>query len=196
MSTVDVILNALAIDFVYNFDVAIAEADWYDPGDRYLRAAIIEIFLRGELLLEPFYSGKILCDLYDIDEALYDEKVGGPLKDPELAIRDQKNPKYMTPENRLFIASLAAAKKSGASREAMWQFDEPVAYFGFFDSILKPKNGGLFKRYGDYFTWSRWDEALFLPRVPRIGGLSDYKGLGELEGTGTMAREDGSSVKL
>jgi len=193
-STVDVILNALAIDFVYNFDVAIAEADWYDPGGRYLRASIIEIFLRGELLLEPFYGSKLLCEMYDIDEELYAEKVGGPLREPKQAEIDAKNPKFMSAENRLWIASLAAAKRGGASREAIWQFDEPVAYFGIFDMLFKPKNGGLFKRYGEYFTWSRWDEALFLPRVPPIGGLSSFKGLVSLEGTGTHPREDGFSA--
>jgi len=190
-STVDVILNALAIEFVYTFDKELASSGWFDGGGRYLTAATIEILLRGELLLEPFYTNEVLCEFYDIDEAVYKEKVGGPLKDAKLAVLDEINPQFLSAEDKLNMASLAAAKmRPKPPAEAIWQFEEPVVYFGIVDTILKPKNCGVFTRYKEYFTWSRWDQALFLPRIPPIGEVSSYRGLKSLVGSGSAQGDE------
>jgi len=79
------------------------------------------------------------------------------------------------------MASLQAAKlKAKPSPEAIWQFQKPKTFFGLFDNLIKPTHGGIFDRYGSYFTWSRWDKVLFLPRVPQRGRISDYHRLRSL----------------
>ena len=171
-----VVLNALAIEFVYSFDKEIASSIWYDPGQRFLRAAIIEMHLKGELLLEPFYTKELMCSTYDIDPSTYDMEIGGPMKDREQAEKDRMNPKFMTPKDKLWLACAEVAKEE-ESPEALWQFSEMPAYFGTFDKIYKPRTGSVFNRYMDYFTWSRWEKILFLPAVPEIGQTSKFKGL-------------------
>ena len=174
-NTIDVVLNALAIEFVYGFDEELGKSVWYDPDRRYIRAGTVEMVLREELLLEPFYTNKLLCQMYDIDEQLYEIEVGGPLKDREVAAKDREDPVFMTPKDKLWkqCAIVAVEEKNP---EAIWQYDEQPAYFGIVDQITKPRLGGIFKRYADYFTWSRWDKVLFLSQVPELGKAATYKG--------------------
>lgn len=177
-STVDVILNALAIEFVYNFDREVPRSVWYDPDKRYLRASVIEITLRSELLLQHLSSAKSFCKKYDVDEAKYQELVGGPIKDMSRAQEDSNNPTYMSAKDRLWIASAKAAEELD-KEEAMWQFNEHRIYFGvldyIFEFIFRPTTGGIFNQYKAYFTWSRWDEALFLPSIPKPGETKTTK---------------------
>ena len=172
----NVVLNALAIEFVYDFDKEIGRSHWYDPDRRFIRAGTIEMVLREELLLEPFYTNKLLCDMYDIDEQVYAQEVGGPLKNADLAAMDVVNPMYITPKDKLWRACAVVALEEN-NEEAIWQFDEKPSYFGIVDRYLKPKLGGIFNRYEPYCTWSRWDKVLWLPEVPEIGQTSKFKGI-------------------
>ena len=189
-STVDVILNALAIEFVYNFDREVPHSVWYDPSRRYLKAGIVEVVLRGELLLEPLIFPSLFCSTYDVDLDQYNTKVGGPIKDRKLAAKDIEDPQYMTAKDKLWIASARAAEELHKD-EAIWQFREHKVYFGAIDWILRPRHG-IFHRYSDYFTWSRWDEALFLPKVPEIGEISKFKGLAS---TSISARRSSAAIR-
>ena len=187
-STIDLILNALAIEFVVSLDEEMSQSIWYDPDKRYLLAGVLEVLLCGELLLEPFYTNQTLCDTYDIDEAVYDEVVGGPIKDRKVATQDAKDPHFMSPKDKLWIASARVAKELHRD-EAMKQFEEVREYFGIFDRLLKPRLGGIFARYVDYYTWSRWDKVLFLPRVPKIGETSTFKGLASIAPSAPVHRQ-------
>jgi hypothetical protein len=178
-STVDVILNALAIDFLYNFDRDVPKSVWYDPGFRFLKAAILETHIRGEIFLERAENPDLCCRIYDIDPAEYKAKVGGPLLDESVALKDMENPAYMSAKDKIWIASAKAAKELGRN-EALWQFEEQVATFGVIDWLLHKlfaTSGGIFNRFHACYTWSRWDEALFLPKVPQINSISRFNGI-------------------
>ena len=163
-TTIDVILNALALDFVSGFDEDIAKTDWYDPDRRFYRAAILETILRGELHLEPMEFPKTLCKMFEIDLDVYEEKIGHSIYDPKQANIDTSNPMFMSPKDKLWLASAQAAELL-KRKDAIIQFEESTTYFGIVDSILKPKHG-IFHRYDEYCTWSRWDILLFLPKLP------------------------------
>ena len=63
------------------------------------------------------------------------------------------------------------AKASGR-HEAVWQFVEKKVGFGFVDQVLHAFRFdmmSMFCRYEDLYTWSRWDKALWMSRVPEIG---------------------------
>lgn len=175
-NTVSIILNALAIEFVYNFDKEIARSVWYDPDRRFISAGVIEMVLRSELLLEPLDFSDLLCETYDIDKEDYKREVGGEIQDAALAIMDDANPIYLSPKDRFWDAcgKVAVEEKND---EAMWQFTESAAYFGVFDAYFEPRHGGVFKRYDHYFTWSRWEKVLFMCGVPEIGKSSTFIGI-------------------
>ena len=110
-STVNVILNALAIQFVSDFDEELSCNEWFDPGRRYLKAGAMEILLRGELLLEPLVFPELLCKMFDIDFATYTDQVKGPIYDPILAKQDEVNPKFMSSKDKLYLASAKISHK-------------------------------------------------------------------------------------
>lgn len=202
-NTVSIILNALAIEFVYDFDREVAALFWFDDGLRYLRAGVLEMAIRGTLLLEHFHSPASFCRQYDVELAAYSAAVGVNGKgrahaifSPEQSRLDRRNPRYQDAKEKLWAVSATIAKRLGRD-DAYWQFREHVANFGvvdtFFHRVL-PKRfrslfaTGVFNRYDDYFTWSRWDQLLFLPPLPGGGG-------GEVKTTeGEVANFDADSI--
>jgi hypothetical protein len=178
-STVDVILNALAIDFLYKFDNEIPHSTWFDPDYRYLKASCIEMLLRAGVLLELVESPRTLCKSYDIDKKLYEERVGGPLQNEEQARKDLANPKYMTAKDKIWMVSGEVAQELHR-QEGVWQFLESVSVFGLGDYLRQHVFGGnygIFHRFDNIYTWSLWDEALFLPGVPALNSTSTFNGL-------------------
>ena len=74
-STVDIILNALAIEFVAGLDEELASYEWYDDNFRFMKASVLEIIICGELRLEFIRNNKVFCEQYDVDPALLAEFV-------------------------------------------------------------------------------------------------------------------------
>jgi len=78
----------------------------------------------------------------------------------------------------LWLACLQANKtRSKPSPEAIWQFQESISYFSVVDHLFRFKTAGIFCRYEEYFTWSRWNKALFLSRIPTDDTSSNARSL-------------------
>jgi hypothetical protein len=177
-STVDVILNALAVEFVIVFDFEVTESIWYDKDRRYLMAGIIEQIFRVELRLEWLETSWSFAEnLYVPD---YKNKVGGPMYDEHLARSDRVNPEFLSSEDRLWQGSLYyVVTHKMNSYEAKWQYAEEFIQFGFGDLILQTfglKDNGIFNRYRKYYSWSRWKIALFASPVHDIAPLKEENG--------------------
>lgn len=168
-STIDVILNALALEFVANFDKEIASQDWYDGGKRYFRAGVLEIMFLNYLNLEDFDSVHQFCLAYNVEVGAYNKRITGPIKDLQQANKDALNPAYMDVKDRMW-RSMGYVAKQKNMKDALWQYTEQCSTFGIVDSaVLKLAPSalrGIFNRYYEYGTWSKFDEALFLPPVP------------------------------
>jgi hypothetical protein len=121
----------------------------------------------------------LLCQVYDIDPEEYKSKVGAPLLDKRVAMKDNEDTTYMPSIDKIWIASVSAAKELGRT-EALWQFEEQVTTFGAVDWLFQEifwTKGGIFNRFYACYTWSRWDEALFLPKIPQINSISTFTGI-------------------
>lgn len=168
-NTVDIILNALAVEFITGFDEEIAQQKWFDEGKRFLRAGVIESAIAAVVQLEHFHSPEEFCKLYDCSVEDYHANVNGLLFDPKQAIQDELAPEYMAVKDKIWFSSAIVAKDIGR-KQALWQFEEQASTFGLVDTFMKRMRPqalrGIFNRYQDYYTWSKWDSALFLPRVP------------------------------
>jgi hypothetical protein len=175
-STVDIILNALAIDFVLSFDEEVAAAKWFDGDRRYVYAGILELVFCVELRLEWLLLPEQFIPNLGCDD--YMEKVGGPLYDAKISEVDRENPIYMTIEDKIWHGAMIYSKTSG-KKEALWQYKEDVVVFGWFDYIARRLgilHTGIFNRYNNYCVWSRWDKVLFLATVPKIGKMEMENG--------------------
>ena len=89
-SAVDIILNALAIEFVQHFDVELARSVWFDPSRRWIKAGAVEMRMDATLKHKAIRSAAGFCAEFDINISEYEAAMGGdvPLESREDAIRD------------------------------------------------------------------------------------------------------------
>ena len=64
----DVILNALALEFVIAVDEIYASSVWWDPDSRWLKAGIMELYIQSIFEFRVFNSSRLFEDRYCINE--------------------------------------------------------------------------------------------------------------------------------
>ena len=169
---IDIILNALAIEFIHQVDEKLADSEWWDRDGRWIQAGTVELLLLSELKLNTFKDASLICKRYDIDPDAYSEALGGmkTLRDPVLAKKDDQNIEFMTKKEILWKRFAEYAIENGRTR-AINQFVKKPKYFGIFETLLSQlgiRLSPMFGRHTEYRVWSRWEKILFLPKVPFI----------------------------
>lgn len=177
---IDIILNALAIEFIHQVDEKLADAEWWDRDGRWIQAGTIELVLLSELKLNTFKDAGLMCKRYGIDPAAYSEALGGmkSFKDRRLAAKDDKDVEFMTKKEILWHRFAEYAVANGRTR-AINQFVKIPKQFGIFEALLSRiglKFSPMFERHTEYRVWSRWEKILFLPKVPFIIDKSKLEG--------------------
>jgi hypothetical protein len=174
-NTVDIILNALAIEFVAELDEELAEGDWFDPEQRYIKAGAVEMVIRATLRLEWLEIPRAFCAELDFPEDAYEEALGGnkmqSLWDLDTAYHDKSNPEFMSPKDRLWYQAGEYAINTG-NKAAIAQFTERLEHFGMMDRVLQSLgilNVGIFQRYPGFACWSHWEKILYLAPCPLPG---------------------------
>lgn len=181
---IDVILNALAIEFIHEIDERIANSGWYDENNRYITAGTMELVIQATLNLQDFDDVYETCDLFDIDVKDYHSNIGPhPLKDVHQARRDDADTRFMTKKERIFntVAEEARDLKNGF---AIGTYKKAIVQFGIIDSLygkLGLRSKGIFHRYLEYRTWSRWEQLVFLSYVPEENDKPDDSELVEVD---------------
>ena len=188
--TADILLNALAIEFVHELDEEIAKCSWWDGSDRWLKAGCTEMILRNALRLEFLGDAEAFRQEYHVSLGAYMEamKATGdletsastPIVDIDAACQDMKNPKYAVDEVELLWMRCAAHAKRLHKIDAVHFFEGRHVSFGA-GMPMKISNGLqrlfgphlfrsslLFERFRAYRTWSRWDGLLYAGRVGPI----------------------------
>lgn len=169
-NVLDLILNALAIDFIAQYDNRIAHSEWWDVDRRWLKAGTIEMVFRNSLCLKTIENPYRLCQKYDIDYKTYSDVLGGakPLKSLRQARKDEMNQKFMTKKERVFAAVVKYAC-DGNLTAVIEEYKKDTVGFGYADTGFSKLFGfaaGFFTRFTAYRTWSRWEKILFLPKLP------------------------------
>eukprot|EP00924_Labyrinthula_sp_SR-Ha-C_P008272 snap_masked-scaffold_11-processed-gene-7.48-mRNA-1 protein AED:1.00 eAED:1.00 QI:0/0/0/0/1/1/2/0/648 len=148
VSALDIFLNALAFNFLEQLDKKIASTPWFDPGKQKIKSGVIELIIMNYIEFKTLAKYKSICVFFDIRRDDYIKQVGKVgLRSKKLALKDQGNEDYLTcVEKYLNNFEHKAQKKVGE----------------------QDKNGNTAKfNWGFPFrVWSRWDQILFLPRVP------------------------------
>ena len=171
-SVLDIILNCLAIEFIWEIDIEQAKSPYFDPKRRFIKAGAVECRLRSTLDLHALRDPRLLCKEYDIPLESYKAQFDGILEeinDLQQAKEDEKDEQFMTETDMVWNWASEIAVKEKLN-DAIWQFTaNPLTQFGWFDRFrisIGLSDTGIFRRFTSLRTWSRWEKILFLPRIP------------------------------
>jgi len=187
-SPTEVVLNALALEFVFRIDEEYAKSVWWDPGRRWLKAGTIEITMQSVLETRVLSSPRLFSDKYGIsvDEILVmcDDN-DHLLYDADSSRHDRKNINCFD-DTELFEYFSQKRAESKKCAEIKQEFTKLSRIFGkpeqhlldlqrlvlkFFCSRDFNFNLGVFNRHINYRTWSRWEKVLYLSKIPNVSNL-------------------------
>ena len=182
-SPTEVLLNALALEFVFNLDEAYQTTVWWDNEKRWLKAGVIEIYLQSMFDFRSLKSRKQFQEYYGFSE----DAVGICFDDDSRlfcnkwqARSDCNNLIFMDHNEKFeYFVTEKYAKEYGCSL-AYEKFKKPSVMFGLIEKIFLKTwfslthqldtEYGIFNRLNSYRTWSRWNKALFCGSIPNADG--------------------------
>lgn len=183
----EIILNALSIEFVINFDDEIVRLRWLDPFYRFVRAATTEMVLRYYIEVRVLSSASRFCREYDIPRTVFNDAMRDNDAFPShtamncraLSKLDSGNTKFMRAKDVVWTLAGEFAKETGNSVAQNVYLEHPTR-FDFFAWLVARwiPTEGIFQRWEQYHTWSRWDRLLFVspcgeeyvpPQLPSSG---------------------------
>jgi hypothetical protein len=188
---IEMMLNAMAVEFVLKMDEEFASTDWWDPDKRWIRAGALELTIGSTLRKSHLSSAVKFEKHYKISVGALTKVFGEDvvhkflLQDEELAEKDRVNRMYLSPEDAINLKLADLAKKNNMGDALVKQFVKPVVSFGVISRIVHyfaPKQGPntLFNRYSEFYTWSRWHTIMYsglasLPSVESVYASEDNK---------------------
>jgi hypothetical protein len=170
-SVLEIILNALAIEFVWQIDVEYAKTAFWDIKRRWVKAGAVECRLRATLDLHTLANPRAFCRAYNIHPDCYRSCFDGKmisLRNGRIAMEDALDESFMSEIDVVWHWASTIAKEKNL-QNAIWQFSPNLVNFGVVDSLLIRlgwSTHGVFRRFPEYRTWSLWEKVLFLSPVP------------------------------
>uniref|UniRef100_A0A7S4R4B5 Uncharacterized protein n=1 Tax=Ditylum brightwellii TaxID=49249 RepID=A0A7S4R4B5_9STRA len=170
-SALDVILNALAFEFIIRLDEEITLSDWWDPQKRWITAGTMELIIQNTLRLDCLQSPKLFSKAFNIPEEEILEKCDRHPKlflDEKQALEDENNPIFMNEDEKIKARCKEIAIELGNSN-AIKEYEKSPVYFSLYERYLCCCHGnGMFQRYNHYRTWGRWENILYKSPVPDL----------------------------
>jgi len=131
-SPTNVILNALALEFVFTIDEDYARMAWWDFSKRWLKAGMIEVYIQSQFEYRALIDNRLFSKMYKIDSWEIDrvaQKKGTLLYDCDVSCKDRINLKYMShTETFEYFCKCEAAKLQGDGDYD--EFFKPSTTFG------------------------------------------------------------------
>lgn len=161
-NVLDIILNALAIDFIHEIDEKLANAAWWDREFRWIKAGSLQMVLQANVDTVTLQSINKICEAFNISRSDLDQenkkdpetlKLNVGLLDKKAASEDERNPEF---------------KESTIGTNLRVE-TEYYARFGTiekFFSICTKNTSGLFNNFVNYRCWRKWNVLLFLSKLP------------------------------
>jgi len=188
-SPTDVVLNALALEFVFKIDEEYAKSVWWDPNKRWLKAGIMEVAMQSTLRFRVLQSARLFSDHFGVTEEEIllgcDDDVN-LLKNEELSSHDCTNFDYKDDSELFEHFCMEKSRKVSKTAEVKDEFTKLRRVFGapeqrlfrlvthvssFFRLSLAIDGFCVFNRHRAYCTWSRWKKVLFIPAIPELDEL-------------------------
>jgi hypothetical protein len=179
---IDIILNAIAMEFVVYFGQEVARSVWLDPTTRYIRAGGVELVMRTVLDIRALKNVDTFARKFDIPKDLLMDTLSADDYSPRdclcnarLSGKDDQNPLFFDPKNQVWkLAEIYAVKSR--NKQATWLFREKLSHFDVIArwlSLFNLDSHAILRRFEDYHCWSRWEKVLFLSPCSTVTRTSD-----------------------
>ena len=148
--TLDIVFNALAIEFVHQLDEMIVNSSWFDPDFRLLKAGAVELVIRRYLNLHQL---KALAKAYP------KHSLGAEEDDPDVERMRQFLEKHAAGDADVFLAEKENMKNDKFKRlqgEALKKVEKSGRAFGLINSSFQMLN--------EYFEVTWFPEAIIFER--------------------------------
>lgn len=187
-SPTDVVLNALALEFVYKIDEEYAKSVWWDPNRRWLKAGTLEVAMQSFLRFRYLTSARLFADKFKITEEeilLACDDDPSLLYDDALSRNDRKDIANKDDSELFEHFCMEKSHKDSLNKEVRNEFTKMSTVFGkleqklfiFIDKLTSFLGFNpfeelcVFNRHIGFRTWSRWEKILYLAKVPKLDDL-------------------------
>ena len=184
-SVIDVVLNSLAFEFIWQIDEGITKTTWFDPQQRWITAAAIQVVLQQTIQLNWLKNPEEFCARFCVSPDVLDtvcDGDSGVLKNKRLAEADAENVQFMTAKEKLGYRCRKLAEEM-QNPNAIDEYTPPRVRFGVFkkdfSGFFCSESHFMFQRFLMYRTWSRWERLLYAPRVPTVEELFEVDPFGD-----------------
>ena len=187
-SPTEVVLNALALGFLFQIDERFGSACWWDPGKRFLKAGMMELYLQSLFESKTLMSSRLFSNFYGVDRRVVEEACDGDksiLYNYDLAEKDKRNAAFLNHSDKFNLYMNQKMKNHQCDFIASFELNKPPVVFGGIEKKIIERYArwyevltgnefryGVFNRMVAYRTWSRWNKVLFLFDVPKADGKS------------------------
>lgn len=156
-SAFEIILNALAFEFVIDLDHEFAKSNWWDADKRWIRAGAIELILQNTINKRMLKSKDRfstdyhvpLDELTDLFKDTNGRSGGKLLKDKTVAAKDIQNEKFMTNDEKVKFQCKKISHEL-QNKHAIDEYEKHPVDFGISQRIVRyitgQKGGGVFNR--------------------------------------------------
>jgi hypothetical protein len=178
----DVILNALAIEFVHQLDEEFRHSEWWDSGNRYMMAGAVELVIQSTLLINCLEDPERISAAYGIPVEQVIAACGGAnnptegFNNLEQAQKDVKDIRFMTGGRALDQRCADVAEELGR-KDAIEHYVKLPSFFGLEGKLMYyifgTRRYGFFEKMEYMRTWSRWDKLLYLSELPPDASWKD-----------------------
>jgi len=171
VDVLDIILNALACEFVHQLDEKIAHSDWWDSDLRYIQAGTQQLVLQAFVRLRVIESPRNFCKYFHIDPKDYESALGSrtaSLRDKRVARRDESDQQWMTEAEASERERGEYARHIGNDSAEEYYIKLPH-YYGVKEWVMGKfgvNSVAMFERTREFRTWSRWNAVLYLSKLP------------------------------
>jgi hypothetical protein len=147
----EIVLNALAFEFIIELDELFLKTTWWDPDRRWISAGSLELVMQDLLIKRTLSSPEKFCKRFNIDKTILQSRIPDPnlLKNKETALRDIQDPVYMTRDERIKFRCKTLAHALN-NKNAIEEYKKPTIYLGILTQILsyfiKIDGLGIFER--------------------------------------------------
>lgn len=155
---IDIILNALAIDFIHEIDEKLANAAWWDRDFRWVTAGCIEMVIQNNLDTDVLPSSYKIYQKYNVCESKKEFVSDFGNK----GVKDLTKARYDEADT---TNDYIEAKLNDLPRIEQ----ETIRRFGFFEQMISScswTKKGIFHSFEAYRVWSIWNVLIFKSSVP------------------------------
>jgi hypothetical protein len=133
----EILLNALAFEFIIELDELFPKSRWWDPDRRWISAGSLELVIQDLLDTRALSSPEKFCKRFTIDKDILRSRIPDPylLKNKKAALKDIQDPAYMSRDERIKFRCKTLSHALN-NKNAIEEYEKPTIHIGILIKIL------------------------------------------------------------